>query len=130
MTDFTKIEEPPTLVRLTSLLAAGYQLDISTPSNAVFLRHPARRRMRYWHLMLDSEGRVVGSYMESGKDAEMRIRPDDHERFAAFVSRVPSPTWWESHKDGIFWLLISALPILAVLWMVVRKCRMTSGDAY
>lgn len=123
-----EVEELPVLRRLTTLLAAGYCLDKMPPSDTIFLRHPARRRMRYWHLMLSSDGRVVGSGAEV---AELCIRPDEDERFAGFVRSVPEPTWWESHKDGAFQVLAGALPILLglCLWGVVQAWRILWSDA-
>jgi hypothetical protein len=130
MGDSKGTEEPPVLWRMTRLLAAGYQLHKMPPSNVVFLRHPARQRMRYWHLMLDSEGRIVGASQAGGRAVELRIRPDDHDRFTAFVRSVPEPTWWESHKGWYFQLLAGALPIALGLcvWTAVQVWRWFWGD--
>lgn len=122
-----EMRELPVLRRLTTLLAAGYCLDDTLPADTVFLRHPARRRMRYWHLMLDSDGRVIGGNAE----AELRIRPEEDERFAGFVRTVPKPTWWEAHRDGALRVLAGALPLLLglCLWGVVQAWRILWGDA-
>lgn len=103
----------PTMARLIALLEAGYQIDYGVMQHvrdALWLRHPARKRTAQTFVMLYDNGLVVGR--AAGSDDPPRFEPDEGDAFGRYLSGIPKPTWWERNNSPFYvagaWILIAA----------------------
>jgi hypothetical protein len=116
--------EPPTLARLNALLAAGYRIDHSTSQkvrDAVWLDHPAKKRVQEPTLILYPTGLVVSDAAKDPTRKQLRFDPNQELEFGRFVKAVPLPSFWERSADVrinvIAWAIF--LGIVAIIWAVL-----------
>ncbi len=116
--------EPPTLVRLNALLAAGYRIDHSTSQkvrDAVWLDHPAKKRVQEPTLILYPSGLVVSDSAKDPTKKQLRLDPHQELEFGRFVTAVPAPSFWERSANVrvtvVAWVIF--LAIVAVVWAVL-----------
>lgn len=95
-------EDPPTLSRLNALLAVGYRIDDATSqkvSDAIWLDHPAEKRVLERTLILYPNGLVVSNCAAEPEKPQLRFGPQQNTEFLHFVNGVPRPTLWERTAD-------------------------------
>ena len=120
---------PPTIRRLNALMAAGYEIDQTTSlkvGDAIWLDHPAKKRTEEPTLILYSDGLVVGNNAANPEKEQLRLNPEEKDRFNFFVQCVPQPNFWESSQrrmtDLFVWgfMLIFMFIMLTISYVIVK----------
>lgn len=101
-------------------MAAGYRIDEPTSQRAieaVWLKHPAVRRVPAPSIVLHDDGRVASGNLQG---AAVWITPEDDAAFSAFLSQVPQATLWEKSAEWRYSMLawMFFLSIAACVWMM------------
>lgn len=112
-------DESPVLLRLNSLMKAGYEIQKSSTyevMTAVWLEHPAVKRVAHKDLILHECGLVTSS----GLGSTVHILAEEEKEFRTFVRDIPKPTFWEKPamvlREIQGFVVIAA--VMAVAWII------------
>ena len=128
----TSALEPPTLARLNELLAVGYRIDHSTSQkvrDAVWLEHPAKKRVQEATLILYPTGLVVSGAAKDPTKKLLRLDPNQELEFGRFEKVVPLPSFCERSAyvriNVIAWAIF--LGIVAIILAVLSTVLAMAG---